>query len=259
MKRFHLPHARLSDLPRPHLPHFHHRCPVTGEDTPTCDRVPVTAIQHSVLELIQHEHPDTNHAKWISRCAVDEYNTRHVQGILQADKGELTELDHEVMQAIREQEILSTNIDEEYEEDLTLGSRAADAVATFGGSWIFVISFTIFIMFWMAINTYWFFHLSNFDPYPFILLNLVLSCLAALQAPIIMMSQNRQGAKDRIRDENEYKVSLKAELEIRNLVSKMDTLMEKQWAHLIELQETQLEMLDRMNKEREETNNSSRD
>ncbi|WP_200761251.1 DUF1003 domain-containing protein [Poriferisphaera corsica] len=242
MKRIHLPHPHLPHIPRPHL-RLPHSCPVSGESTPTRDRIPVTAIQHSVIDMIHNDHPCTQTAKWISRAIVDEYNSRHVQSILHADKGELSKLDEEVMRAIQEQDILSTNIHEEYEEDMTLGSRAADTVATFGGSWIFVISFTVFIIFWMAINTYWFFHLSNFDPYPFILLNLVLSCLAALQAPIIMMSQNRQGAKDRIRDENEYKVSLKAELEVRKLSEKMDAHMEKQWGHMIELQEAQMELL----------------
>src|SRR5262245_2715004 len=126
-----------------------------------------------------------------------------------------------------------------YEEGMTFGERVADQVAQFGGSWTFIGSFLLFMILWMILNH----QLKRpFDPYPFILLNLCLSCLAALQAPIIMMSQNRQEAKDRLRSENEYLVNLKAELEIRHLNLKLDRLLSLQWQRLLEIQRIQMEL-----------------
>jgi uncharacterized membrane protein len=144
---------------------------------------------------------------------------------------------------MREIEPLSKNVDQEYERQFTLGDRIADAVASFGGSWPFIIGFFVFLMIWMAINSAVFFW-RPYDPYPFILLNLVLSCLAAVQAPIIMMSQNRQGEKDRLRAENDYQVNLKAEIEIRRLHEKIDHLLLHQWQRLLEIQQLQLAVMD---------------
>lgn len=118
----------------------------------------------------------------------------------------------------------------------------ADRVADFGGSWRFVIIFGAVLLVWVAINSavlLW----RPFDPYPFILLNLILSCLAAVQAPVIMMSQNRQESKDRMRGEQDYRVNLRAELEIRHLHAKMDELMSHQWQRLMEIQEIQMEFM----------------
>lgn len=118
----------------------------------------------------------------------------------------------------------------------------ADKIATFGGSWAFLICFGVFLLIWILINSVallW----RPLDPYPFIFLNLLLSCLAAVQAPIIMMSQNRQEAKDRIRSEHDYQVNLKAELEIRHLHEKVDHLLSHQWERLVKIQELQLELL----------------
>jgi len=118
----------------------------------------------------------------------------------------------------------------------------ADIVAEFGGSWRFIISFGVVLVLWMAFNV-WAAAREVFDPYPFILLNLVLSCLAAIQAPVIMMSQKRQEAKDRLRSENDYRVNLKAELEIRHLHEKVDHLINRQWERLAEIQQIQLDMM----------------
>ena len=240
MKRFHLPHPHLPNLPHPHL---HHPCPITGKNTSAHDRIPLHAINHHILEMIYAEHPDTQSAKWFSRHAINDYQTCYTQDLIEKDRGELSELEREVIASVQQREILSLNASDEIADNSTFAARAADTVANIGGSWIFVLGFMLFIISWMSVNTYWFFNLDIFDPYPFILLNLALSCLAAIQAPIIMMSQNRQGTKDRMRDENEYKIALKAELEIRNLNSKLDLHIEKQWSHLLELQEMQLEIL----------------
>lgn len=124
----------------------------------------------------------------------------------------------------------------------TIGARVADRVATFGGSWPFIILATSLIVGWVLINT----RRTSFDPYPFILLNLVLSCVAALQAPVILMSQNRQSARDRLAAKYDYEVNLKAEIEIVSLHAKLDEIRERKWAELLELQQRQIEMLSKL-------------
>ncbi len=172
-----------------------------------------------------------------------------MRSILRSEKGELTSLEEEVLSSLREHDLLTRNVDAEFEQDWTLGQRLADRLATFGGSWTFLICFGVFLVCWIAVNSVvllW----RPVDPYPFILLNLVLSCLAALQAPVIMMSQNRQEAKDRIRSQHDYQVNLKAELEIRHLHEKLDHLLGRQWERLAEIQEIQLELLSELGQSR---------
>ncbi|HJW77907.1 MAG TPA: DUF1003 domain-containing protein, partial [Beijerinckiaceae bacterium] len=148
----------------------------------------------------------------------------------------------DVVESLRRHETIGRDVDSEFDERRTFGQRVSDRIASFGGSWTFILSFFAFLVVWMAINVA--IGLSRaFDPYPFILLNLVLSCLAAIQAPIIIMSQKRQEARDRLRAENDYRVNLKAELEIRHLHEKIDHLLTKQWERLAEIQQIQLELL----------------
>ena len=131
----------------------------------------------------------------------------------------------------------------------SLGDRVADRVTAFGGSWTFIIVFSLILLIWIGVNS---FILANqaFDPYPYILMNLVLSALAALQAPVIMMSQNRSEARDRLRGENDYKINLKAELEIRHLHEKIDHLLRKQYNRLFEIQQIQIELLEELGQKR---------
>jgi uncharacterized membrane protein len=161
---------------------------------------------------------------------------------LEDERGELSRLDHEVLQSLKEQETVTENLNLEFEKDLTTGQYVADRVAGFGGSWTFIIIFFLVLVAWMAANSL-FLMAKAFDPYPFILLNLVLSCLAAIQAPIIMMSQNRLEARDRLRSEQDYQVNLKAELEIRHLHEKLDVLLKHQWHKLLEVQQIQLDLM----------------
>ena len=155
----------------------------------------------------------------------------------------MTELDQEVVESLQKHDILSSHIDQEYESKLTFGERLSDRIAAFGGSWRFLIIFAFILLVWVLINSL-FLWSKPFDPYPYILLNLILSCLAAVQAPVIMMSQNRQEAKDRVRASHDYQINLKAELEIRNLHQKIDHLLSRQWERLVEIQEIQLELLE---------------
>ena len=161
---------------------------------------------------------------------------------LAEERSELTALEREAVRKAALHETIAAHIDEEIARTITRGQRLADAVARVGGSWPFVSSFGLFIVVWMAINT-WLLRTGAFDPYPYILLNLVLSCLAAVQAPVIMMSQNRASARDRAQADQDYRVNLKAELEILGLHEKLDHLLHTRWENLIEMQETQLDLL----------------
>ena len=174
-------------------------------------------------------------------------NSRLEELILE-DKGEMSQLEIEVLKSFEEHEILAENINAKLLKSSTLSDRLADKIAKFGGSWKFIISFLSLIIIWMAFNTLFFLeNPSNpFDPYPYILLNLVLSCLAAIQAPIIMMSQNRQAKRDRVKADYEYSTNLKAELEIRQLNAKIDQLMKKHWSRLLEIQQMQLDLAEEL-------------
>ncbi len=165
--------------------------------------------------------------------------------LLQTNDESLRKL-HDIVEAtMQEENLIVQNLLHPPAEVLTRGQRISDKVARFGGSWAFIISFAVVLFIWVLFNT-----LSPksevFDPYPFILMNLVLSCIAAMQAPIIMMSQNRKEEKDRQRAENDYLVNLKAELEIRNLHRKIDLLMEEQISRLVEVQDAQLQLLEKL-------------
>lgn len=181
----------------------------------------------------------------ICRACRYRYRTAHVLNELEAERGQLTAIEREVAQKAAEHETVARRIDEAFVRGATTGQRTADAVARVGGSWPFVIGFLVFLGIWMAVNA-WLLVTRAFDPYPFILLNLVLSCIAALQAPIIMMSQNRAAMRDRMQADEDYRVNLKAEIEIAALHEKVDHLLHAQWENLIEMQETQIDLLEEL-------------
>ncbi len=199
-------------------------------------------IREGILRLIQIEHPDFSNDSILSLEELNKYRRLYLTTLVEQEKGELASLDQDVMQAIRNNSILSENIQDEIESRLATGQKVADKIASFGGSWIFIIAFFSFLLLWMITNV-WLISTKPFDPYPFILLNLILSCLAAIQAPIIMMSQNRQEQIDRQRAEHDYKINLKAELEIRHLHQKVDHLLSTQWERLMEIQKIQMELI----------------
>lgn len=220
----------------------HFPCPICGQQKPQGDAINRELVYGPVEELILRKHSEWSAHGLICADCLNHFRTEYVEDVLELQKGELSTLEHEVLQSLREHEVLAKNINLEFEQQLTLGERLADKVAEFGGSWSFIITFLTVMGIWIAFNIG--FLLSGpFDPYPFILLNLVLSCIAALQAPIIMMSQNRQESKDRLRAEHDYQVNLKAELEIRHLSGKIDLLMTHQWQRLLEIQRIQLDTM----------------
>ncbi|MCO5232098.1 MAG: DUF1003 domain-containing protein [Chitinophagales bacterium] len=200
-------------------------------------------IRTPIFEFIKNEFPDFSEEDYITISELNYYRRHFLTYLIEQEKGEIAEIDKDVLNAIRGNAILSENIQDEIEKELTLGQKVADSVAAFGGSWTFIIFFFLFILMWMFINI-WIISKKPFDPYPFILLNLILSCLAAIQAPIIMMSQNRQEQKDRLRAEHDYKINLKAELEIKLLSEKIDHLLAHQNKKLLEIQEVQTDYLE---------------
>ena len=163
---------------------------------------------------------------------------------------QLPQVERRVVQHLGERRHISRDTNLEFEKKLTLGQRLADRVAAFGGSWTFIIIFAAILLSWVLLNTLILArYRDSFDPYPYILLNLFLSMLAAVQAPVILMSQNRQGVKDRLDAAHDYEVNLKAELEILSLHEKLDELREMKWSELITMQQEQLRLLTQLVKE----------
>jgi uncharacterized membrane protein len=208
---------------------------------PISSKVRANTIQNPILKLIIEDHPTFTTEDFIALSELNVYREKYISNYLVQEIGELSNLENRVIGALNQDRLLVSTVEEEI-ENRTFGQKIADKVAGFGGSWRFIILFGIFIFIWILFNVYFLVH-SNFDPYPFILLNLILSCLAALQAPVIMMSQNRQEEKDRQRAKKDYMINLKSELEIRMLHEKLDHLILHQQEELIEIQKIQIEML----------------
>jgi uncharacterized membrane protein len=207
-------------------------------------------IRPSLLEFVKNRMPECEGGAFICFNDLGEFRKEYVKDVLQDEIGELSALDEEVVESLRQHEIVSSNLEKQFEKKLTFGERLSDRIAEFGGSWRFLITFFGILLVWIAINGV-ILMTHAFDPYPFILLNLILSCLAAVQAPVIMMSQNRAEARDRLRAENDYKINLKAELEIRHLHEKIDHLLRRQYNRLFELQQIQIELLEELGRKRE--------
>ena len=206
-------------------------------------------LRPSLVEFIQKRIPEFDPKAFVCFNDLRQFRRDYVKEVLQEEIGELSALDQEVIDSLQEHEILSENIGKQFDKELTFGERLSDRIADFGGSWRFLILFGIILLIWIVINTI-VLATRAFDPYPFILMNLILSCLAAIQAPVIMMSQNRAEARDRARAENDYKVNLKAELEIRHLHEKIDHLLRKQYNRLFEIQQIQIELLEELGQKR---------
>ncbi len=220
------------------------RCQVCGT-TRVSDLRRGTMVRPVVTDLVREDTGQWDEAGWICVDDIQKYRHRYLERLLQQERGELTSLEHEVLESLRTQEILSENQAEEFEEHLSFGERLSDRIASFGGSWVFISIFGAVLFLWMILNSYML-ATRAFDPYPYILLNLILSCLAAIQAPIIMMSQKRQEDRDRLRATHDYQVNLKAELEIRHLHQKIDHLMSHQWERLLEIQDVQMDLIDEL-------------
>ncbi|HXJ36158.1 MAG TPA: DUF1003 domain-containing protein [Candidatus Eisenbacteria bacterium] len=200
-------------------------------------------VRPQVAAHIAQHYPDKwTGAGYLCRNCLNTERLDYVTARLTQEKGALSTVEEEVAKKAGLHLTIARNIDAQFQEGLTVGQAAADTVARIGGSWVFVIGFLVFLVLWMAFNTF-VLRQTSFDPYPYILLNLVLSCIAALQAPIIMMSQNRQSERDRVESTHDYETDLKAEIEIASLHDKIDHLLHAQWERMVELQEMQIDLL----------------
>ena len=202
-------------------------------------------LENRIIDLIKQDRPDWEGKRAICQNCLEKYRAKKFVGYLEAEYQKLSDLEQSIVSKITRRGRVSKLVHQEFAETMTLGDRVADRVAQFGGSWKFIGLFGGILVVWMVINA---FVLARhpFDPYPFILLNLVLSTLAALQAPVIMMSQNRMAARDRLDARHDYEVNLKAEMEITQLHAKIDDLQQRAWAQLLDLQQRQLDCLQRI-------------
>jgi len=212
---------------------------VSGKEFPYTEKVAAKLVRQPIIDIIRKDNPDFDASCSLAMSELNYYREKYISDFLEKELGQLSSMETKVVDALKNKTLLSDNPEV---DKPTLGQRIADKVASFGGSWPFIIIFVSVLLLWIAVNA---FALANkgFDPYPFILLNLLLSCIAALQAPVIMMSQNRQGEKDREKAQNDYMINLKSELEIRMLHEKIDHLILHQEQSLIEIQRVQIDMM----------------
>jgi len=215
---------------------------LSNNEFPISDRISGRMVRKSILYLIQKKNPEFTANKILSISELNTFQEKYIEEVLTRQIGELTTSEKKVLDSLKGNTTLTDKLDGDEDQVSTFGQRIADKVADFGGSWTFIISFCAFLLIWITANIYW---LANkgFDPYPFILLNLILSSIAALQAPVIMMSQNRQEEKDRERARKDYMVNLKSELEIRMLHEKLDHLIIHQQQEVFEIQTEQTKMM----------------
>jgi len=214
---------------------------ISGKDFPEKDRVVLKTLRQPILNLIKEDYPNMDFNQSITVHELNVYREKYISKYLESEIHQLSDLEKNVINSMSEDKSFVSKMSDET-ETRTFGQRIADKVADFGGSWTFIIFFLSFIVVWILSNVIFLFN-KGFDPYPFILLNLILSCIAALQAPIIMMSQNRQEEKDRERAKKDYMINLKSELEIRTLHEKIDHFIMDQQQELLELQKVQIDMM----------------
>lgn len=208
---------------------------------PAKEKISGKSIHDPILGLIIEDHPSFCDSDYIGIKELNAYRQKYISNYLSTEMGALSELEKGVIESLKEDKSIVSTLEDEG-ETRSFGQKIADKVADFGGSWTFIISFLLFIIIWISANVLILVN-KGFDPYPFILLNLILSCIAALQAPVIMMSQNRQEEKDRTRAKKDYMINLKSELEIRMIHDKIDHLIMHQQQELIEIQKVQIEMM----------------
>lgn len=217
-------------------------CQVCGKEKTFAESMPAEMVRDSLVRILRRDVPGWMPDGYICRDDLERYRGRLVNEELEVGIAEAGSIEAMVAKSIAEEELVSRNVNEEFDIRATFGQHLADRMAFFGGSWTFIILFMTVLIAWIAVNSVALLS-KPFDPYPYILLNLVLSCIAAIQAPVILMSQNRQEEKDRLRADHDYRVNLKAEFEIRSLHEKIDHMLVHQWQRLMEIQQVQTDLL----------------
>ena len=214
---------------------------ISNIDFPISEKIYGKSIHDPILGLIVKDHPSFCDDDCIAVEELNQYRQKYISNYLSTEIGALSDLEKNVISSLKEDKSIVSIVEDEV-ETRSIGQKIADQVADFGGSWTFIISFLAFIIIWIGSNVYILVN-KGFDPYPFILLNLILSCIAALQAPVIMMNKNRQEDKDQKKKKKDYMINLKSELEIRMIHDKIDHLIMHQQQELIEIQKVQIEMM----------------
>ena len=199
-------------------------------------------VEEEIQRFILKMRPDLTEESQIAFPDLLNYRLDYIKQLISTDSGKMEKLNETIVQSIKENTTITDKLKPTSTKKLTLGQKTADGIAKFGGSWPFIFIFIIVLAVWIIVNSTMIFF-KPFDPYPYILLNLALSCLAAIQAPIIMMSQNRQEQRDRAEANNDYQINLKSEIEVNLLHEKMDYLIDSQWQHLVQMQNMQIELL----------------
>ncbi|MDZ5757969.1 DUF1003 domain-containing protein [Carnobacterium maltaromaticum] len=221
------------------------KCIICHKDYSETDGLHLTTLSKELRELILSEHPEFSEEAFICMDDLMDYRLHYIKDMIKTDSENIESLNKNVLDSIKEGMPIAKNTNEDVTTNLTLGEKVADGIAKFGGSWGFIFLFLFVLVAWIIINSIALFT-KPFDPYPFILLNLILSCLAAIQAPVIMMSQNRQEKRDRQQSDSDYQVNLKSEIEIRLLHEKMDHMLTEQWEHLVNIQNIQVDLLNEL-------------
>lgn len=215
---------------------------LSGKTFPVVEKISAESIRRPLMVLIQQDHPEFDHTKYLAFSELDSYRERYVADYVGRQVGELSDLEKKVLNSMKSHSMVCCSGKGYKEPTPTMSQRIADGINRFCGSWKFFASFLVILVLWVGLNVFWVTH-RRFDPYPFVLLNLLLSWLSTLQAPLIMMSQNRQSDKDRQRSKDDYMVNLKSEIEVRTLHEKVDHLMMYQQQDMIETQNIQIDML----------------
>jgi uncharacterized membrane protein len=215
---------------------------ISNKSFSVAERISGHIVQPNILGLIQSENPSFTIDSHLSISELNQYREKYLRALLERERLAISGLEGAVLASISNETTLADKIEFEDDTDNSFGQKLADKVAAFGGSWSFILLFVGFLLLWIITNVF-ILVTKPFDPYPFIFLNLILSFIAALQAPVIMMSQNRQEEKDRSRAKKDYMINLKAELEIRMLHEKIDHLILHQQQDLLEIQNIQVDML----------------
>ena len=220
-----------------------HVTTISGEKIPFSKVILVASLNNNIVQLIKADYPDITQKDFLTKAELNRYKKKYLERLVKRGSRRISNLQREVIDSLLDEETISENADEEIDRKRTRGEIISDQIADFAGSWTFIILFFVFLFAWMALNSYVLL-VKPFDPYPYILLNLALSTLAAIQAPLILMSQNRKEARDRMRAEGDYKINLKSELEIRLLNEKLDHLSKVQWRQLLDLEKAQVDVVE---------------
>lgn len=218
-------------------------CQICKKEKSIKDVTPGDIIRISMVSMIKKAYPDFDNNGFICKNDLNSIRAKYVEGLFDKESGELSDIEKQVVENIKDQEIITKSLHDQSNESSSKWDVVSDKIATFGGSWKFIVFLFAFLAAWMILNAVLYSSGKAWDSYPYVFLNFILACIASIQAPIIIMSQNKQEKRDRIRSDSEYQINLKSEIGIRNLNEKMDHMLFKQWEKNKEIQTLMLEIM----------------